>query len=184
MILSSLLCLSLISALTPESQAKKMNLKSGIYLVTGKSTDQIKLKPLSTNEQILVDDGRFLEETERDPAEYVVVDIKQSVPFVLSKMVSEDLTADKKPRLLLEFAPRQAKDLQKLTQNNLGKMIAVIVDNQIVSCHKIKEAIKGGQMQISRCTKNSCELIYSNLLVTSSKPRVSRLLSKQNQAKH
>ncbi len=164
LILVSLFCLTLGQIFPFAVQAKKENLPSGIYLVARKSTDQNKLEPLSSNEKLLVDDGRFLEPSERDPQEYVVVNTKQAVPFILNKMASEDLTADKKPRLLLQFAPKQAKDLNKLTKNNLGKIIAVVVDNQIVSCHKIKEAITGGEMQISRCTKNSCELIYSKLL--------------------
>lgn len=140
------------------------NLESGIYLVTRKSTDQKKLEPLSRYEKLLVDDGRFLEPSERDPAEYIVLDTKQAVPFVLNGMFNEDVTPDKKPRLLLQFSPEQAKQLNNLTKNNIGKQIAVVVDSQIVSCHKIKEAISGGKLQISRCTKKSCELIYSKLL--------------------
>lgn len=140
------------------------NLVSGIYLVARKSKEQKNVEPLSINEKLLVDDGRFLELSERDPVEYVVVDTNKTVPFILNEVASEDLTPDVKPRLLLQFSPKQAEKLKELTENNIGKMIAVVLDNQIVSCHKIKEVIAGGKLQISRCTKGSCELIYSKLL--------------------
>ncbi len=146
-----------------ESESSKIS-KNGIYLVLRSHRAKSKIEPLEAGEKIIVDDGRFLEESERDPAEFVVVDEKSFIPFKLDQKPVEGYTSDNKPKVYLQFADTQAKELDALTGNNIGKRIAVVVHDQIVSCHKIKEALKGGKMQISRCTKESCKLIFSDLL--------------------
>lgn len=140
------------------------NSKNGIYLVLRADRAKSKIEPIVAGEKMIVDDGRFLEESERDPAEFVVVDEKSFIPFKLEQKPVEGYTTDNKPKVYLQFADTQAKELDDLTGNNIGKRIAIVIHDQIVSCHKIKEALKGGKMQISRCTKESCKLIFSDLL--------------------
>lgn len=138
--------------------------KSGIYLVLRSDRSQNKIEPVLSGERMLIDDGRFLEESERDPIEFVVVQKNSFIPFKLDGKPVEGYTDDHKPKVYLQFAEKEAQALDSLTGNNVGKRIAVVIDDQIVSCHKIKEALKGGKMQISRCTKESCKLIFSDLL--------------------
>lgn len=138
--------------------------KSGIYLVLRSDGSKSKIEPIAPGEKLLIDDGRFLEESERDPAEFVVVEEKSFIPFKLDQKPVEGYTKDNKPKVFLQFAKTQAKELDALTGNNVGKRIAIVICDQIVSCHKIKEALKGGKMQISRCTKESCKLIFTDLL--------------------
>lgn len=138
--------------------------KSGIYLVLRSDRNKSNVEPVLPGEKVLLDDGRFLEESERDPLEYVVVQEKSFIPFKLDQKPVEGYTDDKKPKVYLQFANKQAQDLDALTGNNIGKRIALVIDDQIVSCHKIRQALKGGKMQISRCTKESCKLIFSDLL--------------------
>lgn len=146
-----------------DSENSKIS-QSGIYLVLRSDRTKSKIEPIVVGEKMIVDDGRFLEESERDPAEFVVVDEKSFIPFKLDQKPVEGYTKDNKPKVYLQFADAQAKDLDALTGNNVGKRIAVVIHDQIVSCHKIKEALRSGKMQISRCTKESCKLIFSDLL--------------------
>ncbi|MBP7862361.1 hypothetical protein KA183_11810 [bacterium] len=152
-----------LQILALESESSK-NSKNGIYLVLRADRAKSKIEPVLAGEKVIVDDGRFLEESERDPAEFVVVEEKSFIPFKLDQKPVEGYTQDNKPKVYLQFAKEQAQDLDTLTGNNVGKRIAVVIHDQIVSCHKIKEALKGGKMQISRCTKESCKLIFSDLL--------------------
>lgn len=138
--------------------------KSGIYLVLRSDRSKSNVEPLGSGEKMLIDDGCFLEECEREPQEYVVVQKKSFIPFKLDHKPVEGYTDDNKPKVYLQFASKQAQDLDALTGNNIGRRIAIVIDDRIVSCHKIKEALKGGKMQISRCTKESCKLIFSDLL--------------------
>ena len=143
---------------------KSESTKSGIYLVLRSDRSKSNIEPILSGERLLIDDGRFLEESERDPQEYVVVQEKSFIPFKLDQKPVEGYTDDNKPKVYLQFASKQAQDLDALTGKNVGKRIAIVIDDQIVSCHKIREALKGGKMQISRCTKESCKLIFSDLL--------------------
>lgn len=138
--------------------------KSGIYLVLRSDKSKNKIEPVLSGERMLIDDGRFLEECERDPTEFVIVQQNSFIPFELDEKPVEGYTTDNKPKVYLHFADKEAQALDSLTSNNVGKRIAIVIDDQIVSCHKIKEALKGGKMQISRCTKESCKLIFSDLL--------------------
>jgi len=154
----------LLALFQSQAFAEPSNSKNGIYLVLRSGAAKSELEPLRADEKMLVDDGRFLEESEREPAEYVVVEEKSFIPFKLEQKPVEGYTTDNKPKVHLQFAKEQGQDLDALTGNNIGKRIAIVIDDQIVSCHKIKEALKGGKMQISRCTKESCKLIFTSLL--------------------
>jgi len=140
------------------------DLVDGLYLVTRKGDTQAKLRPVDNGERLLVDDGHFLEPADRNPTEYVVIDTKASIPFALSKPPVEDHESSGKPRLQIQFAPKQAAALEQLTGKNVGRTVAIVIGGEIVTCHKIREAVTGGNLQITRCTKHGCDLIYSRLL--------------------
>jgi len=148
----------------PPAPAQSLMLVDGLYLVLRQADDPKQLQPVADTETLLVNDGRFLEQAERNPVEYAVLDTKAFVPFALNGTPREDHESSGKPRLQIQFAPKQALALEQLTGENVGRTIAIVVGGEIVTCHKIKEAIKGGCLQITRCTKTGCALIYSQLL--------------------
>jgi hypothetical protein len=43
------------------------------------------------------------------------------------------------------------------------QMVAIVVGGEVLTMHKIKEPITSGQLQISRCNDNACELLYVRL---------------------
>jgi protein-export membrane protein SecD len=54
-----------------------------------------------------------------------------------------------KPYIGLEFNSEGAKIFQKLTKENVGKVIAIYIDNQVISSPTVQEEIKGGRAQIT-----------------------------------
>ncbi len=156
-----------VSNATPEGTALKpaAGLADGMYLVARKAEIENEVKPVSEQEQFLVNDGHLIEPSERGPVEYVVLDKTAFVPFKFTVSPKEDHEPGTgKPRILMELASSQSANLERLSEKNVGKTVAIVINGQIVTCHKIREPIKGGKLQITRCTKKSCELIYSQLL--------------------
>jgi preprotein translocase subunit SecD len=76
-------------------------------------------------------------------------------------------TADQTDRtkfwLHISLAPDQAQDLEDFTSRHLGGTVAVVVAGKVVTMHVIKEVIKGGKVQISRCGDNGCQVLFREL---------------------
>jgi len=54
-----------------------------------------------------------------------------------------------KPLIVLQFDEEGAKIFEELTKKNVGKRLAIYVDNVIISAPMVQEAITGGNAQIS-----------------------------------
>lgn len=54
-----------------------------------------------------------------------------------------------KPLIVLQFDEEGAKIFEELTKKNVGKRLAIYVDNMIISAPMVQEAITGGNAQIS-----------------------------------
>jgi protein-export membrane protein SecD len=54
-----------------------------------------------------------------------------------------------KPMVSLQFNDEGAKVFEELTTKNVGKILAIFIDNQLISAPKVEEAISGGNAQIS-----------------------------------
>lgn len=144
-------------------QTESAILPDGVYLVIREAADREKLEPVEENEHILVKDDRFLEPADRGDVSYLVVNKNDFVPIVLANDPNREKDAQGKPKLLLQLADEQIKPLEEFTTRNCGKGVAVVIGKNIVTCHKIREPIKGGNMQITRCTDSGCDAIYTQL---------------------
>jgi preprotein translocase subunit SecD len=54
-----------------------------------------------------------------------------------------------KPRIQITFTDAGAKQLAKVTHQNIGKRLAIIIDGRLYSAPTIKSEIRGGQAEIS-----------------------------------
>jgi preprotein translocase subunit SecD len=78
-------------------------------------------------------------------------------PFNLTDLTGADLKQAKiafdrtsgKPVVSLEFNSKGAKKFAEITQKNIGKPLAIILDNEIISAPVVQEQITGGQAQIT-----------------------------------
>jgi preprotein translocase subunit SecD len=93
----------------------------------------------------------------------LVVDDDQFVALKLKKMPEAKLQPDNRKNLLIELQDDQTLRLKEFTTRNVMKQVALVIDGQAVTVHKIREPITGGQIQISRCTDNACEKLYYEL---------------------
>ncbi len=140
-----------------------VKLADGLYLVLRKDTDRSNIEPIAKGETLLINDYRFLEPADRQATEYVVVQKDAFVPLIMKDQPEKGTDTKGRPKLLISLAEDQSGKLEEFTRKNTGGSVAVVIGDQVVSCHKIREPIVGGRMQITRCTDNGCAAIYSEL---------------------
>jgi preprotein translocase subunit SecD len=145
---------------------RRETLADGLYLVLRQADDQTKLEPQNKNERILIYDYHFLEPQAHENPIYVVLSQAAFVPVTLSAEPKKEKDERGRPALLMQLEKKQAAFLQELTGKNIGQTMAIVIGNEIVSIHKIKTEIKGGLLQITRCSDNGCEVLYTRLKST------------------
>lgn len=149
-----------------KANAKDANaspLADGFYHVIRFSKNQEEVLPLHADEKLVEYDYHLLQEDEREPKEYEVLEDKNFVPIILDGDPQKDKDNKGRPNLLIKLSESQIKPLEDFTSKHLGSRVAIVIGNQIVTMHKIREAIKGGKVQISRCSDHGCEVIYTEL---------------------
>lgn len=140
-------------------------LPDGLYLVLRSADQEKRVAPVSENETLLANDFHFLEPAEREPVVYLVVQSKPFIPFSLGSDPAEDREeVTGKPRLLLQLSEDQKGPLEEFTRTNLGKTVAIVIGGDVVTSHKVKSAITGGRLQVTRCTEHGCETLFTKLL--------------------
>lgn len=68
--------------------------------------------------------------------------------FIKKAVLSID-TVSSKPTVNLEFTSEGAKIFSELTEKNIGKPLAIFLDNQLIEMPTVQEKISGGKAQIS-----------------------------------
>lgn len=145
-----------------QSSVRKTDLPNGLYLVFNESAEESQLKPVG-QQQTIVYDYEFFPQADRDPACYLTISMEEYIPLKLANEPQKEKDTQGKPKLLLQLANDQIKPLEEFTTRNLGKAVAIVIGSKVVTKHKIKEAIKGGKMQITRCSDNGCDILYTQL---------------------
>jgi len=82
----------------------------------------------------------------------------ESASFKLTNLTGADLSSARvgfdqqksgKPLIQLQFSQEGGEKFEKITSENIGKPLAIILDNEVVSAPVIQETISGGQAAIS-----------------------------------
>lgn len=136
---------------------------NGIYLVKRRALDCADVMPLGPDERLVVYDYRVIDPNSDEPLEYIVLDTAQAVPLALAEEPEPIPQDDGRIRLNLQMTPEAGNAFEAFTQQNIGRTTAVVIGNEIVTMHKIKTVIKGGAVQVSRCSDNACEQLLQKL---------------------
>jgi preprotein translocase subunit SecD len=138
--------------------------RDGAYAVVRHSLQEKDVLPLADGEVLLVDRHRYAKKDESEPPRFVVVRAAAGVALDLAaepKAIKEE--DGKGLRLLLKLRPGPARDLERLTKEHIGRPVAIVVGGELVTMHKIKEVIKGGEVQITSCTPGGAEYLLEKL---------------------
>src|SRR5262249_8088687 len=66
-------------------------------------------------------------------------------------------------RILLKLQPKAATALERFTADRLGRQITIILGGEVVTMHKIREVIKGGDVQITSCAVGAANYLLEQL---------------------
>lgn len=148
------------------SQAKSDSLVNGIYLVQRWTIDREDLFPLFDGEHFVeYDESKFFElkDEEDEPVKFVALSKTEFIPFDLAHTPRAIPQDDGRHNVGLTFSADMSQKMKTFSRQYLGRQVAMVVDGKIITLHKVRSIIDGGQVQISRCTDRGCELILGEL---------------------
>jgi preprotein translocase subunit SecD len=160
-----LAALILAIAATAWAQEKTPGKKvaDGVYAVRRDSLDKKDLLPVKEGEALVVHHHRYVKKGDKEPPRYLVV---RSAPEVALDLLG-------KPRaikdgtevtgILLTLKPKATRALEQLTRDRLGRQIAIVIGGEVVTMHKIREVIKGGEVQITSCAPGAAKYLLEQL---------------------
>jgi len=95
---------------------------------------------------------------------YVAIDLRDYVPLAIAG--TPEMKSDERGKsvLTVSLTRKNAERAEAFSRAHLGGRIAIVVDGEIVTLHKVRSVITGGRVQITRCTDNACEVIRAKLV--------------------
>ena len=141
----------------------RKKLADGVYAVQRDSLRENDVLPLKNNEVLAIHQHRYLKKDDKEPSRFLVVRSSPEVALNLSgepKVVKEGTEV---VRILVTLQPKAAADLEQLTRNNLGRQGTIILGGEVVTMHKIRQVIKGGEVQITNCAPGAAAYLVKQL---------------------
>ncbi|MFH2143423.1 MAG: hypothetical protein ABIJ97_13440 [Bacteroidota bacterium] len=145
------------------SQTEQKNtIKDGLYLVDKLGNDSTQFDSLKTSEIIINFSHMFLE---NDKPEFtkLLIDTTEFVQLELEKLPSTEHQNELKANMMLSLTKEASENLEAFTSGHIMRKVALVVDGEAITVHKIREAITTGELQITRCDKNTCEQLIVKL---------------------
>jgi len=138
-------------------------LANGVYAVLHESAVPGRSASAKKSQITLLYDRDCSDSGKKQPPRYVTLDTSSFVPLILNG--PPELAGEYRghPMLRLTLAPDQVKPLEVFTRTNLGGTIAILVDGEIVTMHKVRAVIENGLVQISRCDDAACRVMRMKL---------------------
>ena len=148
------------AALSPAAQ----RLENGVYLILCEAPTQQEARAAGSQAVLAYDRRKYSDAPPEEPLTYVAIDPKDYVPLIIEGAPEMKSDGQGKSVLTVSLARKNAERAEAITRAHLGGRIAMVVDGEIVTLHKIRSVITGGKLQITRCADNACEVIRSKLV--------------------
>ncbi len=150
-----------LAAVTPATRA----LENGAYAVLREAPSDQEAGVEGPSQVVLRYDRRkYSDAPTNEPLTYVVLDAKDYVPLVIEGTPELKSDGQGKSLLSVSLVRKNVKRAETFTRAHLGGRIAMVIDGEIVTLHKIRAVITDGKVQITRCTDNACEVLRSKLV--------------------
>jgi preprotein translocase subunit SecD len=147
---------------TPTGSKK---LSDGFYAVQRESLKEKDLLPLKEGEVLLVNRHRYLEKGEKEPPRFLVVRSAPDVEFDLAGAPKAVKEGKEVVRIYVNLQPKAAKALERLTRDHLGREITIVLGGEVVTMHKVRGVITGGEAQITSCAAGAANYLLEQLQV-------------------
>lgn len=141
------------------------HLENGAYFILREAPSPQEARVASAPRVVLAYDRRkYSGAPPNEPLTYVTIDPKDYVPLIIEGTPEMKSDGWGKSVLTVSLARRNVPRAEAFTRAHLGGRIAMVVDGEIVTLHKIRSVITDGKVQITRCTDDACEVIRSKLV--------------------
>jgi preprotein translocase subunit SecD len=141
--------------------AKKLS--DGVYAVKRDSVDKKDVLPLGAGESLVVDRHRYVKKGDSEPPRFVVVGQAPDVALDLDGKPKAIREGKEIVGITLTLRPKAAKALERLTGDRRVRQVAIVIGGEVVTMHKVREAIKGGKVQITSCAPKAAAYLLEQL---------------------
>lgn len=111
----------------------------------------------------IVFDPRTLDPEEDGPVERLAIDPRDFVPLALARPPRTTVVPDGRVGLDVALDKARTADLAAFTERHLGERVVIVAGGEAVSAHAVKAVVRGGVMQISRCSPRGCARLLTRL---------------------
>jgi preprotein translocase subunit SecD len=150
-------------ALGGQALAEDKKLPDGVYAVLREGLKEKDVLPLKDGEALAVHRHRYLKDGDKEPPRFLVVRSAPDVPLDLAVAPKADKEGEEVVRILLKLRPKAAAALERLTRARQGRQVAIVVGGEVVTVHKVRAVIKGGDVQITSCTPGGATYLFKQL---------------------
>jgi preprotein translocase subunit SecD len=137
--------------------------RDGLYAVLRDSLQEKDVLPLKDGEVLVVHHHRYLKKDDKEPPRFLVVRAAPDVDLDLADEPKAVKEGEEVVRIFLKLQPKAATALERLTTDRLGEQVVIVLGGEVVTMHKIREAIKGGDVQITSCAAGAAKYLLEQL---------------------
>ncbi|MGZ3930801.1 MAG: SecDF P1 head subdomain-containing protein [Bacteroidia bacterium] len=139
--------------------SKPVKLRDGCYEVVKPGNYPAHSDSLKNGQVVIEFDTLF------NPDDYttVVIDTSDHVPLELETAPVTEQQQDRKKLLSVSLTPSAAEKMRSFTATRVMKQVVIVLDSKAVTMHRIREAITGNGLQITRCSDNACDYLCVRL---------------------
>jgi preprotein translocase subunit SecD len=136
---------------------------SGLHLVRRRAATADSLRPLADGECLAVYTRSFQEPDATAPPEYLALSIRPEVRLDLASSPTEDADSSGRTLLRIQLRPEGSLDLERMTRDNQGRSVAVVIAGEVITVHKIRAVLSDGRIQVSCCSPDACGYLLRRL---------------------
>jgi preprotein translocase subunit SecD len=152
---------ALVSAQDKASAVK--NPPAGVYAVLREGRKEKDVLPLKDGEILVVNHHRYVKKEDKEPPLFVVVRSSPDVDLDLAAEPKAVKEGQEVVRILLKLKPKAAAALERVTSDSRGKQVAIVLGGEVVTMHKVRQVIKGGEVQITSCAAGAAKYLLEQL---------------------
>jgi preprotein translocase subunit SecD len=161
--LSILFALLIGGGIATAQEKTGTKLQNGFYPVSGEGATRSAALTGTQSCVALVYDGKYVDSTQMSSPQYIAVDTSSFVPLILQSAPTAKKDGNGRTLLGVTLSKKYVRKLEDFTKAHLGAKVAIVLDGEIITMHKIRSVISEGKVQISRCYDNACEILLSKL---------------------
>jgi preprotein translocase subunit SecD len=143
--------------------ADPRSLANGVYAVLRAGLTREEVQTEKPPHAVLVYDRKYSDADKDQPPRYVALDTSSFVPLVLAGQPEAQKDGRGWTLLNVTLAPQHVKTLEDFTRAHLDGLVAVVIDGEIVTMHKVRTVIVDGKAQITRCFDDACRTLLLKL---------------------